>query len=256
LEVSVSNVVEPPPELAQRRLASLGYNREVLRTDVERVCGTESAANQFIDTARKRGWLVPTAWGKYRVPSRRTVFELVSRIPHPTFALFAAWASTIRTVGPRKVAFAAPRLWRETSLSIDDPLPVVLLEPLDQDEHATPPQWDAFQMDAASEPWELRAGGFSTRFEALALRDLIDLLRASRDPRFVLAARELEAKHGARSVAFDPRPRLDVPEPASRGNRTRKIGLGPPFRRRLLAPPWYMNALRASLNPVHGSDAP
>lgn len=252
-KVSASDVVTPPPPLVQRRLAKLGSGRDITRERIVEVCETGSAANQFIDQARKRGWLVPVAWGKYRVPPR-DVLDAMDRVGHPLYAQFAAWASLVHKHGERRVAFAAPRIWRDTELNLDSPLPVVLLDAADTEAKGTPPQWDAFQMDAQEpEPWKLELpGGKLVPFLGLALDDVVLLLRASRDPRFVQAARGLEARRGARPAVYDGLPRLEPPREAPRGARSESIGTGPPYRRRLLAPRWYMGSIRQSLNPAYG----
>lgn len=254
-EISAGPVVTPPPPLAQARLARLGYGKDVTREDVERVCETESAANQFIDAARRKGWLVPVAWGRYRVPPRATL-DAMARLQHPTFQQFVAWATTIRTHAGRRVAFAAPRIWRDTDLNVDHPMPVVLLKPEDQEVQGAPPQWAAFHMDADEpEPWELVVPAHRPiRVLGLARDDVIALLRASRDPRLAQGARQLERKRSLRPSVFGGKPRLETPREAPRGNRSLNIGLGPPHRRRLLAPPWYMETLRRSLSPAFGGD--
>lgn len=252
-KVSAADVVAPPPPLVQRRLAKLGSSRDVTRERIVEVCETESAANQFIDQARKRGWLVPIAWGKYRVPTR-DVLDAMSHVAHPLYAQFAAWASLVREHAERRVAFAAPLIWRETELNVASPLPVVLLDAADTEAKGTPPQWDAFQMDAREpESWKLDLpGAKAIPFLGLAEDDVVLLLRASRDPRFVQAARGLEAKRGMRSVLHAGLPRIESPREAPRGGRSESIGTGPPYRRRLLAPPWYMESIRQSLDPVYG----
>ncbi|MFA5862034.1 MAG: hypothetical protein WDA16_10110, partial [Candidatus Thermoplasmatota archaeon] len=171
----------------------------------------------------------------------------------------AAWATILREHAGRPIAFAAPRIIRETDLNETRPIPVVLLDPSDDIEHGTPPRWDAFQLDAQKpEKWRLSVKGKGhVDLLGLALRDVVLLLRASRDPRWGMAARQLEARHGAAPVVSDNLPRVESPQLALRGNKTRSIGLGPPHRRRLFAPPWYMDMLRHSLYPVYGgpSDA-
>lgn len=254
LEVSTSEASPNKlPELARIRIERLRKLGTLTRAKIERVCGTPSAANQFINTAQKRGWLVATAWGEYSVPDERTL-DLMTHIQNPALERFAAWASLIREHAGRHVAFAAPRIWRDTDLNVPHPMPVILLRPEDQDEQGTPPQWDAFQMDAQKpEPWRLvipKNGHID--FLGLALRDVILLLRASRDPRWAQAARQLEARYGATPAMYDGLPRAEPPTEALRGQRTRKIGLGPPHRRRILAPPWYTDILRRSLYPVYG----
>lgn len=138
LKISASDMISPPPPLAQRRLAKLRSEGNVTRERVVEICESGSAANQFIDQARKRGWLVPVGWGKYRVPSRE-VLDAIGHVAHPLYAQFAAWASVLQTHGERRVTFAAPRIWRDTDLNVDMPLPVILLDPSDTIAKGTPP---------------------------------------------------------------------------------------------------------------------
>lgn len=248
-KVSTSAVPAGWPPLVQQRVGELKPGKVVTRADVERVCGTPSAANHFIDQATRDGLLVPTGWGEYQVADAATI-AIMSKIHHPAFRRFVAWA---RILTPKGVLFAAPRLWRDTHLNIEHAMPVIAI-PKDRFVVGAPPQWDAFHMDLAGrEAWELVVGDERVAtFETPSLLDVTLLAWATRDGRWMEAADQLREGFTKKQLAAWEHHvgRVQPPDIAPRGRAQRTtVKLGPPYRYALLAPPWYFELARQTLRP-------
>lgn len=238
-EVSTPRMPPGFPRLFRRRIDELGPGTPVDRSRLEELCGSKSAANHFLDQAADRGVLVPVAWGEYRVAQTRTL-ELVSQIENPPIQRFTSWALELPDVAEGEVHFIAPWIWRDTALNVTDPMPLVPLDP-DQDVvHGACPQWRAFHMDIdETRDWELVFDDESVaEFTTPGALEVVLVLRASLDPRWKTAAGEIDPGVDARELGTEL-DRLDLKE-APRGSQTRRTGKGLPARRRLLAPPWYM----------------
>lgn len=234
------------PPLVHERLTRLGFGKTVRRANLVGVCRSETAANQFLDAASKRGFLVPVSWGEYRVVDEATLAAML-QTANQTYQRFIAWARTLPQVEPR-VLFLAPRLWRDTNLSVGEPLPVVPIPKGALVVQGRPPQWGAFFFDVAkTDTWKIVAG--RTRLATCNAPSALDtslILRASTDPRFHEAAFDVEARAGV-AVTADLLRRLEPPVEAPRGKRARPIGIGPPARLRILGPPWFMDLTKDAL---------
>lgn len=245
-----------PPGLSRlfrERLEQIGPGEPVDRDRLKEVCGSASAANHFLDKAVDRGALVPTAWGEYRV-ARANTLEQISRLENPPLQRFISWSQELPEITDEAVLFVAPWLWRDTDLNIPEPMPLV---PLDADENVVdgaPPQWNAFHMDIEEErEWTLllgddEAGIFSTPGPL----EVVLILRASLDPRWKQAADQFDGAGGAHGLGSEFN-RLDL-KGAPRGGQTLRTGKGLPARRRLLAPPWYMDKVTQRA-PAEGHNA-
>lgn len=246
-QVSVPSMPPGFPDLFRRRLEELGPGEPVDRAALQELCGSPSAANHFLDKATKRGALVPVAWGEYRVASDRTL-SLISRIDNAPIQRFISWARELPEVADDRVLFVAPWLWRDTDLNVTEPMPLIPLEAEDKIVEGAPPQWDAFHMDVEEErAWALVLGDEEAgTFETPGPLEVILILRASLDPRWKQAADDIDAgvdgAMGAHGLGRELN-RLDL-KGAPRGQGTTRTGKGLPARRRLLAPPWYMDKVR------------
>lgn len=247
-QVSTPPMAPGLPDLFRRRLEDLGPGAPVDRPALEELCGSASAANHFLDEATKRGALVPVAWGEYRVAGERTL-SLISRIDNAPIQRFVSWARELPDVSDDRVLFVAPWLWRDTDLNVTEPMPLLPLEADEEVVRGAPPQWDAFHMDVEEErSWELVLGDEEAgTFETPSPLEVVLVLRASLDPRWRQAADEIEAGEDdgdvdARALGRELN-RLDL-KGAPRGQATTRTGKGLPARRRLLAPPWYMDKVR------------
>lgn len=240
LEVSVPAMPPGLPRLFRERLEQIGPGEPVDRAGLEEVCGSASAANHFLDTAVDRGALIPVAWGEYRVARAKTL-EQISRLENPPLQRFVSWSQELPEINDEPVLFVAPWLWRDTDLNVTEPMPLVPLDPDEDVVQGVPPQWDAFHMDVEEErEWTLllgdeEAGTFSTPGPL----EVVLILRASLDPRWKQAADQLGGAGGAHGLGSEFN-RLDL-KGAPRGGQTLRTGKGLPARRRLLAPPWYMD---------------
>lgn len=239
LDISIPEVPPGFSTLFRQRVRDLGSGNTVDRERLADLCGSESAANQFLAKASRMGALVPKAWGEYVVASEDTL-QLISRIGHPDFRRFVAWSRHLPELAGEDVLFVAPYLWRETQLNVDRPMPLIPLDP-DQDTlEGDPPQWDTFYMDVdETREWELvlgdeTAGSFATPGPL----ETVLILHASLDPRWRQAADDFPQNVGAEKLGASMN-RLHLDE-APRGRSSKPIGVGPPHRRRLLAPPWYI----------------
>lgn len=226
--------------LFTERLAQLGWGKDVDRAKAEKVCGTASAANQFLDKAATSGFVVPTGWGVYRVVEQDT-FETMKRVPNPAFQRFIAWSAVLPHVAPG-ITFLAPRLWRDTDLSEERPLPLVPLSPEDAQAPLLPPQWEALAADVKrTETWRILVAGEDVGACAVpSATDTAALLRETLDPRFAEAAAELERR--ARKSDLKTPPKRAIVTPAPRARDARNIGIGLPTIRRIVAPRWYIDA--------------
>lgn len=222
------------------RLGQLGWGKEVDRARAEEVCGTASAANQFLDKAATAGFLVPVGWGAYRVVELET-FETMKRVPNPAFQKLIAWGSVLPRVAPG-ILFLAPRVWRDTDLSEERPLPIVPLAPEDSEAPLLPPQWGAFAADIrGAETWSILVAG--EKVGTCGVPSLVDsaaLLRETLDPRWVEAAAELERR--ARKSDLKSAPKRAIVTSAPRARESRSVGIGLPTVRRIVAPRWYIDA--------------
>lgn len=246
LNVSTGPVPGTVPALMHDRLVRLGHGRTVRRADIVRVCRTETAANQFLDAASKRGFLVPVSWGAYRVVDEPTLLAMLAT-RNETYQRFIAWARTLPEVEP-SIHFLAPRLWRDTQLSVAEPLPLLPIPRGDLAVQGRPPQWGAFYFDVEkTQTWAVAAG--RTRlaiFKTPSATDTALILRAATDPRWREAAMDVEEREGIR-LAPALLNRLEPPTEAPRGKRAKSLGIGPPARLRLLAPPWFMDLTREAV---------
>lgn len=257
-QVSIPSVPPGFSQLFRQRLRDLGFGARVERDALEELCGSESAANQFLAKASKMGALVPTAWGTYVVASEETI-QLIARIGHPAFRRFVSWSRHLPELVDDEVLFVAPYLWRETDLNVDAPMPLIPLDPDQQTVEGHPPQWDAFYMDLEeTRRWELEVGDEVVgEFATPGPLEVVLVLRASLDPRWRQASEAFPENRGAEQLG-DELGRLHLGE-APRGASSTSIGVGPPHRRRLLAPPWYVEkvderARRSALGEA-GADA-
>lgn len=246
--ISSSAIPAGFPPKTRERLRLLGLGATVRRPDIIRVCGNKASADLFVQTAGRQGLLVPTAWGEYKIPGPNTI-ELLSRIGHASYRRFVAWALEIpkhETLG--RPLFMAPRIWRDTRLNIESPVPVFGLDGLREEAPGTPPQLDAFYMDILDrEEWSF---SFDDKpvfdFEAPSATDAILLLRATLDPRWMEAATNIEetASEDDRRKVSETIMRLDPPSLAPRGHRSAALNFGPPLHHRIFGPPWYMEIIR------------
>lgn len=262
-EIETFRVSIPPvppgfPRLFRQRLSDLGPGNEVDRQALEQLCGSESAANQFLAKASRMGALVPEAWGTYRVVSEETI-QLISRLGHPALRRFISWSRHLPELAGEDVLFVAPYLWRETDLNVDRPMPLLALDADQQRVDGHPPQWDAFYMDLDEvRDWELVLGDDVVgAFATPGPLEVVLLLRASLDPRWRHAADSFLENRGAEGLGREM-DRLDLEE-APRGASSTSIGAGLPHRRRLLAPRWYVDKVderaRRSAFEEAGADA-
>lgn len=233
----ISPPVAPPgiPELARRRLEKLGPGNAFTRKEAADVCGSPSSANLFLDEAKSNGWIVPAGWGSYRVPDVQTL-HTVGRIANPTFARFVAWARTLQA--PR-LAYAGPRIWRDTALNEARPMPVRVLRPDESAVEGSPAKWRAFIMDVETlEAWEIRmAGETLATFHVPGVLDSAVLLSAAVAPRWRDAAHGLP---GVDAEAVDDRMRrLRVVGRSPGEDRVQRLGVGPPTAVRLVVPTWF-----------------
>lgn len=237
--LSVPDMPPGSPRLFRQRLERIGPGEPVDRARLEEVCGSASAANHFLDKATDGGALVPVAWGEYRVAQAKTL-EQISRLENPPLQRFISWSRELPELAEDPVLFIAPWLWRDTDLNVTEPMPLIPLDPEADVVDGAPPQWDAFHMDVEDRrEWRLllgdeKAGTFSTPGPL----EVVLILRASLDPRWKQAADELGEAEGAEELGPELN-RLDLTA-APRGTETLRPGAGLPARRRLLAPPWYM----------------
>lgn len=248
-KVSTSVVPGGWPPLVQARIHQLGPGATASRADIGRVCGTPSAANHFIDQATNEGLLVPVSWGSYCVADAETI-AIMARIPHRTFRRFTAWA---RILTPPGVLFAGPRMWRDTHLNVEHPMPVLPI-PRDRIVVGAPPQWNAFHMDVTgTETWQLVVDKTPVAtFEAPSVLDVTLLAWATRDGRWMEAADQLRERFTKKQVAAWEQlvARAQPPDLAPRGRAQRAtIKLGPPYRHAILSPPWYFELARQTLRP-------
>lgn len=255
-EISIPGVPPSFPRLFRRRLEELGPGEPVDRSRLEEVCGSESAANHFLDQATHRGALVPVAWGEYRVAQDRTL-ELVARIENPPIQRFVSWALELHDLSEEDLLFVAPWLWRDTDLNVTEPMPLIPLDPDEEIVEGVCPQWQAFHMDVEEERgWRLVLGDEEIgTFATPGVLEVVLILRASLDPRWKAAADGLSGGGGANGLGSEFN-RLRLKE-APRGSRTLRTGRGLPARRRLLAPPWYMDKVteRAPAEGYEGGSA-
>lgn len=257
-QLSIPPVPPGFSRLFRQRLRDLGCGNEVDRQALEELCGSESAANQFLAKASRMGALVPEAWGRYVVASEETI-QLISRLGHPALRRFVSWTRHLPELAGEEVLFVAPYLWRETDLNIDRPMPLFALDADQQRVDGRPPQWDAFYMDVEEvRNWKLVLGDeLVGEFATPGPLEVVLLLRASLDPRWRQAAEAFPENRGADRLGQEM-DRLHLDE-APRGASSTSIGVGLPHRRRLLAPSWYIDkvderARRSAFGEV-GADA-
>lgn len=233
------------------RLSKLGWGADVERASAEQVCGTSSSANQFLDKASKAGFLVPIDWGMYRVVDFET-FDQMKRVPNSAFRRLIAWAKILPLIEP-KIAFLAPRVWRDTDLSEERPLPTVRLAPDEKEAPILTPQWEALAADLARpETWDVMiAGDRVATCKVPTATDTAALLRETLDPRWTAAAIDLDRRSPkAQRLAA---PRRVIVSPAPRARESRNIGLGLPSLRRIVAPRWYIDARLRGVSEVMAS---
>lgn len=248
LKVSIPPAPPGFPSLVRERIRDLGPGERVDRDRLEEVCGTASAANQFLHKAARNGLLVPVDWGLYEVADAETL-HVLARVAHPVYRVFVAWSRVLPRCAKGRVLFAAPRIWRDTEINLETPMPVLALDPDQREVSGAPPQWDAFHMDVgAPERWRLALDGDVVQtVDVPGVQDLVVLLGAglaAADPRWGEAKDRLEellpndaADHADREL------RSVLLGRAPRGRETERVGAGPPQRRRVLAPPWYMDTV-------------
>lgn len=244
----ISTPSPPPgfPPLFRQRLRDLGYGSPVDREALEELCGSASAANQFLDKASKVGALVPTGWGEYQVADEGTL-SLIARLGNQPYQRLISWSRHLDEIAGREVLFVAPYLWRDTELNIDEPMPLV---PLGTDEmrvEGLPPQWDAFYMDV-DEPkaWAVRLDGEEVgTLSTPGPLEVCLILLASLNPRWREAAAQIGGAPGTDEVGQHLN-RMRAQE-APRGSGSKEIGAGPPHRRRFLVPTWYMEMIHDRL---------
>lgn len=220
------------------------------RAAIEDVCGTSSAANQFLHNAINDGLLVPVAWGAHQVVDKAT-YDVVARVANRAFRRFISWARILPAHTPSAPLFWAPRLWRDTRLNVTHPMPVLALDENATVAEGTPPQWKAFQSDVVQrERWLLLLDGDSVAaFESPGIVDTILMARATLNERWRAAASDLEKDLAAadRRLLGHLWAKLEPPTTAPTGKKRLRVGTGPPFRHRLLAPRWYMDLVRAGV---------
>ncbi len=248
-EVLALSPPSPPPafpRLFRQRIRDLGYGSQVDRDGLKELCGSASAANQFLDKAAKAGVLVPIAWGEYQVADERTL-ALISRVGHEPYQRFISWSRHLEDFAGRQVLFVAPYLWRDTELNIEEPMPLIPLTVDEQRVQGLAPQWDAFYMDV-DEPrdWTLVIGEDEVAtFRTPGPVEVVLLLMASLDSRWREAAGQIDGAPGAERLGQELN-RMRA-QPAPRGSGSKTIGMGPPHRRRFLVPPWYMDMIQDRL---------
>lgn len=238
--------------LVHERIAALGPGQRVDRDRLKEVCGTASAANQFLDKARRNGLLVPVEWGLYEVPDEGTV-DVLSRVAHPVHRTLLAWSRVLPDVWDGPVLFAAPRIWRDTAVNLTVPMPVLALDADQVEVSGAPPQWDAFHMDVGeAERWELVLDGAVVgSVDVPGAADLVLLLGAAlaaADPRWDEVMHIFEEELDDAALERVRRALSTVLlRGAPRGRGSERVGLGPPYRRRVLVPPWYLDIVERRL---------
>lgn len=191
LDLAVHDRPTIPTRLDWKRLETLGYGRRVDRRRLKSVCGTASAANQWLDKASKEGLLVPVAWGEYYVVEERTV-EMMRWTANRAHRRMLSWAITLPKTMHRDVTFMAPWVWRETDLAWSQPAPVV---PFDGTEERAPAPLGAFGYSVHdTESWSCRVGALEPAAIRVPSRmDAAILLGANADPRWQEAAARIAA---------------------------------------------------------------
>lgn len=233
--------------LFRQRIRDLDPKETIDRERLKWLCGTASAANQFLDKASKAGVLIPTGWGEYRLADDETL-ALIARVGLDPYRQFISWHRHLPDIAGRNILFVAPFLWAWTDLNIQTPMP---LAPLGEDEDQAkglPPQWEAFYMDVDETlEWNLVVDGDEVgSFQTPGRLEVVLLLRASLNPRWRQAANRIEGGPSSKELA-DELGRMN-PQEAPRGSTSTHIGLGPPHRRRFLAPPWFMDMIKTRLS--------
>lgn len=244
----ISTPSPPPgfPPLFRQRIRDLGHGSPVDREVLEELCGSASAANQFLDKASKVGALVPTGWGEYQVADERTL-SLIARVGHEPSQRFISWSRHLGEIAGREVLFVAPYLWRDTELNVTEPMPLVPLGREEERADGLPPQWDAFYMDV-DEPrtWTVLLDGEEVgTFSTPGPLEVGLILLASLNPRWREAATQIEGMPG--TAELGQHLNRMRPREAPRGSRSKDTGVGLPHRRRFLVPPWYMEMIQDRL---------
>lgn len=254
--ISTTLMKRAVPLWIARRIERLGAGARTTRAELKKFCGTSHLANQFIDASTKLGLLVPTEWGHYEIPPAETLRAL-SRIPHPLHQRLVAWSAVLPRHFPRQVLFLGPRLWRDTELNALHPMPILQLDPDATRIQGAPPQWEAFHLDFEDhDRWQVVVDGDGIVEigvpQSLDVALLLFAGLAYVDPRwrgvaegFVDDLSRREAKALQSDLAA-----VGV-WPAPRGQANLSIGLGPPYRRRLLVPRWYHDSVQRGLPSLH-----
>ena len=237
-QVSVPAVPPGFSSLFRQRLRDLGFRSKVDRERLEELCGSASAANS--------SWRRPPTGGPrpHRLGTLRGRLQGDDPVdrPHRPAGLppVRSWQRHLPEIVEEEILFAAPYLWRETELNLERPMPVIGLDPEQDTLEGHPPQWDVFYMDLdETRDWELVLDGETVdTFQTPGPVGVVILLRASLDPRWRQAATVFPQNQGAHSLAEEINT-LHLAE-APRGRSSVSLGAGPPHRRRLRAPPWYV----------------
>lgn len=248
-KVSVSKPPAGYPPLLRARIRQLGFGRQAMRADLERVCGGYSKANHFLDHATKAGLLVPVKWGVYQVADEATL-DFVARVAHPLHQRLVAWARTLPGIATRRVAFLGPRVWKYADLNLDEAAPVLELDPQARSVRRPAPQWGAFLYDLDEpETWVLDVDGEeAARMRIPSWFDSLVLVRSNADPRWrATAAQWVErlAKPDLQRLEQVLATLRRVPSPGP--VIPVSIGPGPPLRKRLVTPAWYEATHREAL---------
>ncbi|MBI2076804.1 MAG: hypothetical protein HYT80_00325 [Euryarchaeota archaeon] len=234
------------------RIRSLGFGQRADRADLERLCGSHSAANHFIDKTTSVGLLVPIEWGSYQVPSEATI-DWLGRMANPVQRRFLSWVRTLPALSKRSVAFFAPRVWRFSDLSLDEPAPVLRLAPSESTAARPTAQWGAFLYDLGEpETWAVRLGDETVaKVPVPGWFDSLVLARSNADPRWRAATsrwtehltapqvQRLEKSLATLHRIGNPKPILPI-----------MLGHGPPHRQRLVTPAWFENLHRDALEAI------
>lgn len=234
------------------RIRELGFGRRALRGDLEQVLGGFSKANHFLDATTKVGLLVPVRWGEYQVADEGTI-DLLAKVSLPLHQRLVSWARILPKVSNHKVAFFGPRVWKYSDLNLEEPAPVLQLDPKERFVDRPAPQWGALLFDIDQpETWVLDVDGEEgARIRVPSWFDSLVLMRSNADPRWRAAAAQWVDRIPKKEIPIleHTLAALDrVPNPGPVFPSF--VRPGPPVRRRLITPAWYENMHRDALEAI------
>lgn len=254
LEVPTIPLPRGLPPKARERLQKLGLGGLVDRKRLVEVCGSEPAADQFYLALAPKGYIVPIAWGRYAVPKRETLRKLAV-LPHAPLAQAVAWAETLTWALGRPEPYGLLGLasWTDPLLNIPSPAPVFVLQQEQKVLRGLAPQLEPFFIDLLQPLTRLeladRQGQVLADLPRLHPLDEARLLLVNADSRFREAGRRRREALSPqeRDILLDALRKTGFPEPAPRGRKVLRLPMGPPYRYRLYAPPWFLQLHQKAL---------